>query len=61
MTPARFLEIRDQVRAQARLDHALSGRLEPMTAVAMELVEELERWALAREREAAKMSTKEGA
>lgn len=48
MSPTRFLELRALVRDQARLDYGLSGCLEPMTAVASELVEELERRAMAR-------------
>lgn len=48
MSPSRFLTLRTLVHDRARLDYATSERLDEMTAVALELVEELEWWALAR-------------
>ena len=44
----RFLAIRADIRAQAALDYATLGTLAPMTAVAVELAEELERRVVAR-------------
>ena len=44
----RFLAIRTDIRAQAAVDYATLGTLAPMTAVAGELAEELERRVVAR-------------
>lgn len=44
----RFLALRADIRVQATLDYATLGALSPMTAIAAELAEELERRAVAR-------------